>query len=373
MKVLMISGDSVPNPGGIASHVDNLITHIIKKGVECDFIGCYNNRYKMNYSNILCNNCYHYSISDFRILAILQTIYKQNKALRKIHNNNYDIIHIHNMYVDGISLFGIKGKFKRILTNHSSGFIRRHKSIIHNNIFKKMFSEYDSVISPSIEIQEMSKTFIHENKSHFIPNGVSIDKYKPGRALLSKNIEDNIGGKLVIFTSRRLVEKNGILYLLKSIPILLKTNNNFIVLIAGDGPEKERYKAFINANSLENSIFLLGNIQNDEIVNYYNRSDIFVLPSLMEATSISCLEAMACGLPIIGTNVGGIPFLVKNNINGFIINPANEFEIARYLHILIHDIEMRKAFAKKSIEIVKENFTWDNIAQKTIDLYKSIL
>jgi glycosyltransferase involved in cell wall biosynthesis len=115
---------------------------------------------------------------------------------------------------------------------------------------------------------------------------------------------------------------------------------------------------------------MLGSKRHDEIIPYYSVADCSILPSLMEATSISGLEAMASGLPLVGTRVGGIPDLIDEGINGYLCEPSSSKSLAKAIDTLLDsDIkDMREAsYHKASL------FDWSKIAEKTITAYRNVL
>ena len=116
---------------------------------------------------------------------------------------------------------------------------------------------------------------------------------------------------------------------------------------------------------------MLGAMQHNEIVPYYSAADLSILPSLMEATSISCLEAMAAGLPIICSAVGGLPFLVQDGVNGFLSQPAEPESLAACLdRLLSADMTSMGAASRQAVE---EKFSWEAIATQTIAAYEQVL
>jgi len=123
--------------------------------------------------------------------------------------------------------------------------------------------------------------------------------------------------------------------------------------------------------NFKDRFFMLGSKRHDEIVEYYSAADISILPSLMEATSISGLEAMASSLSLVGTKVGGIPEIVKDGINGFLCEPADPKDLAQKIDKLLecNYVEM----GKKGRDIVLKEFDWNTIAKKVIKEYKEVL
>ena len=99
----------------------------------------------------------------------------------------------------------------------------------------------------------------------------------------------------------------------------------------------------------------------------FSAGDVSILPSLMEATSIAGLEAMACGLPLIGTNVGGIPVIIKDGETGILVEPRSPEQLAEALNKLSEDREYAKQLGVRSLERARKDFSWDVIADITVN------
>ena len=198
-----------------------------------------------------------------------------------------------------------------------------------------------------------------------IPNGVDIEEFKP--LLIPKSKENHI-----LFVGRLDSYRKGVQFLLQSLKKLNEENLPCELTIIGDGPYRPRLEKMARNLNLKNVEFL-GYIPNKRLPIYYNQADVFVLPSYAEGMSNVILEAMACGLPIIATNVGGNPELVENGKTGLLIPPENVDALYNSLTKLLLNKKIRKAMGKSGRKNVKDHFTWDKIAEEYLRLYESIL
>ena len=131
--------------------------------------------------------------------------------------------------------------------------------------------------------------------------------------------------------------------------------------------------SFIEDKDVRASVVLLGDIPHTEIQKYYQISDIVVLPSLMEATSLSGLEAMSCGKPLLGTDVGGIPEIIEDGKNGCLVPPENEKKIADALNVMLNDRERLNKMGKYGRFLATERFSWHQVAENTLAVYEQVL
>lgn len=234
-------------------------------------------------------------------------------------------------------------------------------------MLKRLLKRPNLFLAPSRELLETP--FPIPAKKKYIPNGVDASKYafnKQKRLEIRKRFSFSDDDRVAIVT-RRLVPKNGVIYLAKASQYL--TNDQLKFILIGDGPEKEAIEREFIKNCGRRAI-LLGNMTHDEIIEYYSAADFSILPSLMEATSISGLEAMAAGLPLVGTNVGGIPELITNGENGYLCRPQDPEDLAdKISNLLSEDLT---AFGHASRQRIEKDFEWKRIAEKTLHAYETL-
>jgi glycosyltransferase involved in cell wall biosynthesis len=277
-----------------------------------------------------------------------------------------DIIHIHGMR----PLEFLRPKPVPIIyTNHTSGFLKRLKKGGYRiGRLRRLFATPDMFLAPSEELLDMP--FEIRAPKKFISNGIVPERFIRDNQI-RKRLRGQLGlkdsDKLAIIT-RRMVEKNGVIYLARATQHI--ANGNLKLLFIGDGPEQAAISAELETH-FAGRYMMLGAMSHSDIVPYYSAADLSILPSLMEATSISCLEAMAAALPIICTNVGGLPFLVQDGVNGYLAEPASPESLATCLDKLLQ-ADM-PAMGAASREAVLTKFSWMKIAEQTIGAYKQVL
>ena len=125
------------------------------------------------------------------------------------------------------------------------------------------------------------------------------------------------------------------------------------------------------------NIEFLGALKHEKLADYYNLADVFVLPSVTsrmgtEGQGLVLLEAMSCGTPVIGTNTGGIPAIVKNNQTGILVNERNENQLANAVIKMLSDKKLSQRLSNNGIKFVKNNYSWDIIAKKFDEIYRKL-
>jgi len=201
-----------------------------------------------------------------------------------------------------------------------------------------------------------------------IPNGIDLNKFEIRNSKLEIRERLGLKDEFVIMTVARLEKVKGIEYLIESMSNVKSQIPNAICLIVGDGSEKKNLELLTLNLKLQDRVKFLGQIPNEKIPEHLAVADCFVLPSLKEGFGISILEAMACKVPVIGTNIGGIPDIIKSGENGVLIEPKNPEAIAK----AIYKIYSQPKFARNLVQNAKSNlekYDWKRISEKVNQIY----
>ncbi len=201
-------------------------------------------------------------------------------------------------------------------------------------------------------------------KVEYLPVGVDVNKFSPGE---SRARSDTFS----ILSVARLIDHKGLGYLIEAIQLLRGKGRKVALRIVGDGPLKEGLQTLSKEKGVEDFVTITTHIDYPNMPNVYKSADIFVLPSVVEVFGVSVLEAMACGLPVVVTNVGGLPDLPLEGQNGFIVEPRDSFALATALERLL-DYDRVEGMGKRSREIVLAKFDWAILARSYGNVFRSL-
>ncbi|MEK7551799.1 MAG: glycosyltransferase family 4 protein [Patescibacteria group bacterium] len=239
-------------------------------------------------------------------------------------------------------------------------------------LFKSIFKSADKITAISNYLSTWAKEMGARGEVSVIPNGVDAEKFKiqdSGVKIqeLRKEIGVKEGEKLIITTSR-LVKKNAVDQIILSLKHL---PDNFRFFIAGIGEEEESLCKLTKELNIEDRVKFEGFVSPDKLPLYLKASDIFIRPSRSEGLGNSFLEAMAAGVPVIATSVGGIPdFLFDPEANpdklstGLFCEVDNPESIAKGVKRLIDDPKLRETIIKNAKENVLRNYDWQGVTQR---------
>jgi colanic acid/amylovoran biosynthesis glycosyltransferase len=166
-----------------------------------------------------------------------------------------------------------------------------------------------------------------------------------------------------LFCSGRLAPEKGHLFLIKAFKMLLDKGYELELRLAGNGPSKEHLETLVGELGLHDRVLFLGFMGEDEIVDELQRSDLFVLPSFVEGVPVSAMEAMAIGVPVIATHVGGTSELVETGETGLLVRPSDPEALANAV-IMMHDYNFRKRVAELGRRKVELEFDVDRETER---------
>jgi glycosyltransferase involved in cell wall biosynthesis len=215
------------------------------------------------------------------------------------------------------------------------------------------------------DLQKLSRKLIT------IHNGLNADEYYKTNDTSDFRKKYGIDQNAVIIgTALRIEPQKSLGYLLKVANILKEKNVNFKLIIVGEGYEKEQLNDLRQELKLEKHVDFLGFWEKERMPEFYSVLDIFVLPSLSEGLGNVNLEAMASFLPVVSTNVGGVPEVLRDNITGLLVRPGDECELADALIYLIQNPNIAKEMGRRGREIVENKFRKEETLNRIISLYR---
>ena len=224
---------------------------------------------------------------------------------------------------------------------------RRAEIICLSNSLKEKASEYDS------------------KKITLLPIfGINLNIFKKNR------IEKRFKEVFEIITVARLSSEKGHKYLFEALKKINEDNPNWILHVIGDGPLKEELEELRDELGLKGKIFFYGYLEHKEIAEFYNSSDLFILPSLEEGLGYVSGEALACGCPVIASRVGGIPDIIINKKVGLLFEPRDSDDIKDKINYIINNKDMTMQMAEDGRQHIIKNYNSEKVMKKFEEILK---
>lgn len=281
------------------------------------------------------------SAKNYFQMTMKQLAFLKEKKPDVIHANIGSMLHM----MVACKLYKVP---TRLYTVHNEAKLLFGSNRIKKGIYKLAFSFFKFVpiaICPTVK-ETIEKEFgISSKKIPIVKNGVDIEKFIPCK-------EENANERIKIITVGTLYWIKNQELAIKAVCNLHKKGLNVSLEIVGDGADKEKLHRLIVDNKAESYITLHGKKKNVE--DYLKKADVYISTSKTEGLPLSILEAMACGLPIVATEVGGVVDIVQNFVNGYLICAENIAGIEDALENLVLSKEKRREYGNESRRIAKE-------------------
>lgn len=241
-------------------------------------------------------------------------------------------------------------------------------------IFKMIFTKADYIQVISNYLSGFARQMGYAGELAVVPNGVDVKKFKVENSKLKieelKKKSGIAGNDKVIITVSRLVKKNGVADIIEAMRYLPK---NAKLLILGNGPDEEKLKSLSESLKFGDRIIMLGSVKNELVPEYLAISDIFIRPSLSEGQGIAFLEAMAAGVPVIATPVGGIVDFLRDGETGLFCEVNNPRSVAEKISELLNNKEVAEKIKINAKNMVEKNYNWDFIAVKMKNIFFNLI
>lgn len=357
--------------GGSIIATSNIVKEMVKKHEIRVFTTSINRRSNTE----IYNNLKIFRYGSFKFLTTNISLGHIYKPL----NHDIDIAHVSLDVPPGpISglVYANRKKVPLVVTYHGDwigghgGAIRRLGVFFSNKlIFDKLLSKADTVICPSNIESELLGDY--KEKIKIIPNGIHLNEFDiPFSKEESRNKLDIPPETRVILFVGHLLPHKGPDVLLKAVPQILKMLKNIKVIYLGSGQMQNKLHNMSLEMNINDNVDFGGYIDDKfEKALYYKAADVLAVPSLSESFGIVNLEAMASGIPIVGSDVGGIPDVVVDGKNGIIVPPNDSRLLANAILNLLDDDSLRARLGKNGKKMVS-SYSWSQIAEKTEIVYE---
>jgi len=291
----------------------------------------------------------------------------------------FDVVHFHFPFY-GAEKAVIEAKqkygFKLILTYHMDAQVKGFKKMIKNLLDafygKKLFEIADKVLYIDEERFRGFKFFneITKLKSFYLPNAVDMEIFHPRTVDLSQvQLEKYRNNKILLFVGNLLPVKN--------LEVLIKAmkgvNKKAVLLVVGGGYKEKKYKRMVKDAGLQERIVFYGPVRNKEqLSEIYNLASAVCVPSFYESFSLSAVESLACGVPVIGNNVPGIRGRIINDVDGVLLTENTFYNWQDAINSIIeYSDEQRKIIAEKAVKKVISSYSVPVHMDKLVEVYNN--
>jgi glycosyltransferase involved in cell wall biosynthesis len=285
------------------------------------------------------------------------------QAILQLKKIKFDVIFATWAYPDGFAAALIAKLLKKplIIKVHGTDINEFTQYYLRRTMIIYALSQADKVIAVSKALKQKIITLgIPESHIEVIFNGIDTNKFKPlSQIRIREKLNLPLDKRIVLFVGY-LKPVKGLNYLLDAFSLLVsKKNAPLSLFIVGEGESKQNLLVQVKERDIADSVEFVGAKPHEEIPLWMNACDVFCLPSLNEGLPNVVLEALACGKPVVATNVGGIPEIIENGECGLLVPPGNSTELANAIYAVIN-----KSFNSPKLRSRVIPRSWEINAQK---------
>lgn len=335
---------------------------------------------QLGYSNTLINDCqikkYVYLLAPFMFFLGIFHLFRLHRK------HGFDLIHAFWLLPNGF-IGAIISKFCKVplmvALRGSDIFISKQ-----NPVFCAMArwtlrqASMVTSVTPAF-FPDLEAFGVPTEKRRLIPNGSHPRLFPapPPAQLLALRQQLSIPeNDMVVFALGRIVLKKGFDILIRALPLIKEKVPHVTVVIGGDGTDLDRLKTMVKELGISASVRFTGTINRADVPAYFHLCDVFTLPAVFDPKGNvdGCpnviLEAMACGKPVVASNISGIPLVVKEGQTGLLVEERNSAELAAALVVLLTDTAKREKFGRAGRQRILNELTWDKVIEQFKDVYQ---
>ena len=304
------------------------------------------------------------------------------------HSVPYDVVHA-NFFMS--ALVGLRLRtmlaVPLVVTFHALGLIRREHQgdadgfpLERIAIEQRIVREADRIVAecPQDQADLMRAYGADAARVSMVPCGVDLQQFKPGSRSEARRALGLHDDEFVVLQLGRMVPRKGVDNVIQAMawlqdgrPVrLLVVGGNSIDADDGSTPEITRLKRFAQHCGVAKAVTFVGQRQGNALRDHYLAADVFVSTPWYEPFGITPLEAMACGTPVVGSDVGGIRYSVADGVTGYLVPPREPVMLARRLEQLRSNPALAAAMGRAGVHRVRSRFTWGRVATDLLDVYR---
>lgn len=284
------------------------------------------------------------------------------RNLKKIFNPQ--IFYIHFAYPDGVAGVLLAKLFKKpaIVVVRGSDINIMTKSLFTRFMIKYSLKNASQIMSVSNDLTEkVLRLGVKKEKIITIPRGVDFEKFSLlNKECCRKYLEVPLNKKIILYVGS-LIKIKGVNTLVEAMKHLNEDYPDLVLVILGSGVLVKKLKKQVEINNLKHVIKFYGQILHKDMPQWLNACDLLCLPSHNEGTPTIILESLACGVPVVASNVGGIPEIIKNGKNGFIVNPKAPIELKKAILDCLQK-EWDSEFLRRTVV----DYNWDVVISQVV-------
>ncbi len=376
MKIALVSPYDFAFPGGVINHIVALEKQFTRMGHQVKVIAPASTAASSLNSSLIPIGKPRPVPTSGSIARVTISPWLSSRIKSVLEKENFDIIHLHEPFMPMLCTTVLRlSNTANIGTFHASSVQSRHEFMGYNFgrpfttwLLRRWFRKLHGRIAVSKPAMEYVNNYFN-GEYNIIPNGIDLEHFSSDVS----PIEQFCDGKLNILFVGRLEKRKGLNYLLRAYKWVKGEFPESRLIVVGPGTRlRRKYEKEVRKRGLEDVVFV-GYVSQDDLPRYYKTADIFCAPAIgWESFGIVLLEAMATGKPVVASDIPGYASVVTQGVDGLLVPPKNEGELAQALISLMRDASLRQHMGARG-RLKAGEYGWESVAQRVLDYYIRVL
>ena len=369
MKIALVSPYDYAYPGGVTSHITHLYQHFVALGHQVRIIAP-SSQPQESFGNpdiLVCGK--PMSIPANGSVARITLSLRLSKRVKSIlEQEQFDVIHLHEPLMPMLPITVLRFSTAVNVGTFHANQDRSLAYLYGRRLLKRWFRKLDGKIAVTRPARDFVDQYF-QGYYNLIPNGIDLEHFNPEVTPLPEYCD----GKLNILFVGRFEKRKGLRYLVRAYARLkAELPNTRLIIVGPDGGLKQGYERSIRKSGLPDVVFA-GYVASEALPRYYKTAHVFCTPATgQESQGIVLLEAMACGTPVVASNIEGFASVVTHNEEGLLVSPKDEEKLALALLHLLVDKELRTEMGQRAL-MTAQFYSWKRISEKVISYYERLL
>ncbi len=399
MRIIVLTSSYPRFPGDSAApFIQSICEHLVKLGHIVEVVAPYDPAVHKQHEEHVATHWFRYTlVNKWHIMGYAKSLVGDNHfrigvffllpfylgaqfwcALKVAIAEGAEIIYAHWLLPNGLVGAWVASllRIPLIISLHGSDMFVAQRNRVFRYIGRWVFKRAAAVTACSEDLYRSAISLgASMDKVHLITWGVDHLRFHPRVCPLARSEFGLREDDFVVIALGRIVPKKGFDVLVRALPSLLISYPNVHVVIGGDGVQREELLRLAAELKVSEHLHMPGRIPWDKVPAFLAMGDVFVLPSVKDASGnldglpTVLLEAMALGKAVVATNVGGIPLVITDKINGLLCPPGDYNALSQSICLLIRNASLRQQLGQSARHSVEEQFNWQEVARRITNLF----
>ena len=305
----------------------------------------------------------------------------RRKCLELARRKRFDVVHAHWLMPNGVIAAAVSERLglPLVISLHGSDISVSERSSWMGALARRCFARAAAVTAPSEDLLERARGLGATGILEVIPYGADVEALRPDK-LAAQQVRDRLAPRaedVLVLGLGRLVHWKGFEFLIDAIGRLRAPAPEVRLVIAGDGDLAGELARRVQRLDLGERVSFVGMVMRNEVAAYLAAADIVAVPSVhfrgyVDGLPNVALEAMAAGKPLVATRVGGLPQVIRDGENGFLVEERNDEALAEAILALARDAKLRERMGRSGQALIRDSLNWDVVGRRFVAVYDQL-